>query len=218
MTEVHEEAPLTGEGVSQEEQCDPSSGDLPMTDARPVDPVDTGVTEEPFNPSPARVIAVVPFIPLLPTTEPEETPQSTLEPTRMNDEVVDDTMRDLDPFNPPPKEFLLCLEPLAVREVIDLDLVPRDNNVHGWDSDPNVPDVNIDEDPLPQRRKGKSRLRRSLDASFDVGAASALPNTRSKDKEGPSIAKRNREGTSKKNKERPALARQKQTHGVDIKE
>ena len=136
----------------------------------------------------------------------------------MNDEVGDDTMRDLDPFSPPPKELVLCLQPLAVREVIDLDLVPGDSNVHGWDSDPNEPDINVDEDPLPQRRKGKSRLRRSLDASFDVGAASTPPNTRSKDKKGPSTTRRGREGTGKKDKERPTLARQKQTCGVDIKE
>ena len=124
MTEVHEEAPLTWKGVSQEEQCDPFLGDLPMTDARPTDPVDTRIIEEPSNLSPAGVTAIVPFIPSPPTTQPEETPQSTLEPTRMNDDVVDDTMRDLDPFNPPPKE----------------------------------PDMNVDEDPLPQRRKGMSRL------------------------------------------------------------
>ena len=73
MTEVHEEAPLTGEGVSQEEQCDPSSEDLPMTEASPADSVDSGVTEEPSNPSPLRVIAVVPFILPSATTQPEET-------------------------------------------------------------------------------------------------------------------------------------------------
>ena len=151
--EVHEEAPLIGEGVLQEEQCDPSSGDLLMIDARPVDPMETGVTEEPSNPSPAGVTAVVPFIPP-PTTQPEETPQSTLEPTRMNDDIVDNTMRDLDPFSPPSKDLVLCPQPLAVREVIDLDSVPGDNNVHGRDSDPNEPNVNVDEDPLPQRRKG----------------------------------------------------------------
>ena len=108
MTEVHEEAPLTGEGVSQEEHCDPSSGDLPMTDVRPTDLVDIGVTEEPSNPSPTGVTAVVSFIPPPPTTQPEEIPQSTLEPTRMNDDVVDDTMRDLDPFSPLPKDLVLC--------------------------------------------------------------------------------------------------------------
>ena len=68
MTEVHEEAPLTGEGVSHEEQCDLSSGDHPMTDASPVDPVDTGVREEPSNPSLVGVTAVILFIPPLPTT------------------------------------------------------------------------------------------------------------------------------------------------------
>ena len=100
--------PLTGEGVSQEEQCDPSSGDHPMTDVRPIDPVDTVVTVEPSNPSPTGVTAAIPFIPTPPTTQPEETPQSTIEPTRMNDEVVDDTIRDLDPFSPPPKDLVLC--------------------------------------------------------------------------------------------------------------
>ena len=85
-------------------------------------------------------------------------------------------MRDLDPFSPPSKDLVLCPQPLEGWEVIDLDSVPRDSNVHGRDSDPNEPDVNVDEDPLPQWRKGKSRLRRSLDACFDVGAASAPPN------------------------------------------
>ena len=79
-----------------------------MIDARPADLVDTGVIEEPSNPSPGRVIAGVSFIPPPPTTQPEKTLQSTLEPTRMNDEVVDDTMRDLDLFSPPPKELVLC--------------------------------------------------------------------------------------------------------------
>ena len=119
MTEVHEEVSLTGEGVSQEEQCDPSSGDLPMTYARPANPVDTRVTEEPSNPSPTGVTAVVPFILPPPTTQPEETPQSTLESTCMNDDVVDDTMRDLDPFSPPPKDLVLCPHPLPIREVIE---------------------------------------------------------------------------------------------------
>ena len=68
MTEVHEEAPLTG-GVLQGEQCDPSLRNHPMTDARPIDPVDTGVTEGPSNPSPTGVTTVIPFIPTPPTTQ-----------------------------------------------------------------------------------------------------------------------------------------------------
>ena len=145
-----------------------------MTDASPVDLVDTKVTEEPSNLSPVGVIAIIPFIPTPPTTQPEETPQSTVEPTRMNDEVVDNTIRDLDPFSPPPKDLVLCPLPLVIREVIDLNLVPGNSNVHGGDSNLNDPDVNVDEDPLPQWKKGKARLQRSLDASFDVGAISAL--------------------------------------------
>ena len=136
----------------------------------------------------------------------------------MNDEVVDDTLRDLDPFSPPPKDLVLCPQPFVVREVIDLDSVSGDSNVHGGDSNLNDPDVNVDNDPLPQRRKGKARLRRSLDASFNVGAASALSNTRSKDKEGPSTTRRGREGTGRKDKERPTLPGQKQSRGVGMKE
>ena len=120
ISEDDEEAPLTREGALQEEQCDPSSVDHSMTDARPIDPVDTGVTEGPSNPSLAEVTAVIPFLPPPPTTQLEETPQSTGEPTRMNDEVVDDALRDLDPMSPLPKDLVLCPEPLAVREVIDL--------------------------------------------------------------------------------------------------
>ena len=68
ISEDNEEAPLTGEGASQEEQCDPSSGDHPMTDVRPIDPMDTGITEGPSNLSHAGVIAVIPFLPPPPTT------------------------------------------------------------------------------------------------------------------------------------------------------
>ena len=55
----NEEAPLTGEGVSQEKQCDPSSRDHLMIDVMPIDSVDTGVTKEPSNPSPVGVTTVV---------------------------------------------------------------------------------------------------------------------------------------------------------------
>ena len=136
----------------------------------------------------------------------------------MNDEVVDDAMRDLDPMSPPPKDLVLCPQPLAVWKVIDLDLVHGDSNVQGAKSNLNDPDVNIGNDRLPQQRKGKDRFRRSLEASFDVGAASALPNTRSKDKEGPSTARKGREGTARKEKERPTLAGQRQSRGVGMKE
>ena len=62
----------------------------------------------------------------------------------------------------------------------------------------------IDLNPMPQLRrsaehrdlanmgsqKGKKRLPQFLNASFDVGTALAPLNTRSKDKEGPSTARR----------------------------
>ena len=218
ISEDDEEVPLTRDGALQEEQCDPSSGDHPMTDARPIDLVDTGVIEGPSIPSPAAVTGVIPFLPPPPTTQPKEIPQSTVDPTRMNDEVADDAMRDLDPMSPPPKDFVLCPQPLAVREVIDLDSVHGDSNMQGGESNLNDPDVNVSDDPLPQRGKGKARLRRSLDASFDVGAALAPPNTRSKGKEGPSQARKGREGTRSKDMERPTLAGQKQSRGGGMKE
>ena len=177
-----------------------------MTDVRPIDSMDTGVTEGPSNPRHAGVTAVIPFLPPPPTTQPEETLQSTVDPTRMNDEVVDNAMKDLDPMSPPPKDLVLCPQPLAVREVIDLDSVHGDNNVQGGEADLNDPDVNVGDDPLPQRRKEKARFRRSLEASFDMGVASAPPNTWSKDKEGPSTGRKGREGTARKDKERSTLA------------
>ena len=189
-----------------------------MTDMRPIDPMDTGVTEGPSNPSHAGVTAVIAFLPPSPTTQPEETPQSTVDPTRMNDEVVDDVMRDLDPMSPSPKDLVLCPQPLAVREVIDLDSVHSDSNVQGGEADLNDPDVNVGDNPLPQRRKGKARFQRSLEASFDVGAASTPPNTWSKDKEGLSMTTKGREGTARKDKERPTLAGQRQSCGVGMKE
>ena len=173
ISEDDEEVPLIGDGALQEEQYDPSSGDHPMTNARPIDPVDTGVIEGPSIPSPAVVTAVIPFLPPPPTTQPEETPQSTIDPTCMNDEVVDDAMRDLDPMSPPPKDLVLCPQPLAVWEVIDLDSVHGASNMQGRESNLNDPNVNVGDDPLPQRGKGKAQLGRSLDAFFDNGAASA---------------------------------------------
>ena len=76
----------------------------------------------------------------------------------MNDEVVDDAMKDLDPMSPPPKDLVLCPQPLAVHEVIDLDSVHGDSNVQSGESDLNDPDVNVGDDPRPQRRKGKARF------------------------------------------------------------
>ena len=206
ISEDDEEAPRTGDGALQEEQCEPSSGDHPMTDARSTDPVDTGVTKGTSIPSPVGVTTVIPFLAPPPTTQPEETPQSAVDPTRMNDEVVDDAMRDLDPMSPPPKDLVLSPQPLAVRKVIDFNSVHGDSNVDGGDSNHNDPDVNVGDDPLPQRGKEKAQLRRSLDASFDAGAASAPPNTRSKGKDGPSRARKGREGTGRKDMERPTLA------------
>ena len=188
-----------------------------MTNAKPIDPVDTGVTEGPSIPSPVAVTVVIPFLPPPPTTQPEETPQSTVDPTRMN-EVVDDAMRDLDSMSPPPKDLVLCPQPLAIQEVIDLDSVHGASNVQGGESNLNDPDVNVGDDPLPQWGKGKARLRRSLDTSFDVGVASAPPNTRSKGKEGPSRARKGRESTGRKDMERPTLAGQKQSRGGGMKE
>ena len=51
-----------------------------------------------------------------------------------------------------------------------------------------------------------------------MGAASAPLNTRSKDKDGPSTARKGREGTARKDKERPTLAGQRQLRGVGMKE
>ena len=136
----------------------------------------------------------------------------------MNVDVVDDTMRDLDPFSPAPKALVLCSQPLVVWEVIDLDPMHAECTFDDWDSDPNEPELNFDLDLVPQRRKRKKRLPQSLDASFDVGTASAPPNTRSKDKEGPNTAKRGMEGIGRKDKERATLAAQKQSYGSDIKE
>ena len=156
ISEDDEEAPGTGDGALQEEQCEPSSGNHPMTDATSTNPVDTGVTEGTSIPSPAADTAVIPFLAPPPTTQPEETPQSTTDPTRMNDEVVDDAMRDLDPMSPPPKDLVLCPQPLVVREVIDLVSVHGDSNVDGGDSNRNDLDVNVSDDPVPQRGKGKA--------------------------------------------------------------
>ena len=51
-----------------------------------------------------------------------------------------------------------------------------------------------------------------------MGVASAPLNTRSKDKEGPSTARKGREGTARKDMDRPTLAGQRQSRGVGMKE
>ena len=88
----------------------------------------------------------------------------------MNDEVVDDAMRDLDLMSPPPKDLVLCPQPLAVREDIDLDSVHGDSNVHRGESNLNDPDVNVGDDPLPQRGKG----RRDCDGPLTLPLTSVL--------------------------------------------
>ena len=110
----------------------------------------------------------------------------------MNVDVVDETMRDLDPFNPASKALVLCPQPLAIREVpnfSDSSQVLADNTFDDQDSNPNEPELNfdlhegltgkavidevIDLDPVLQRRKGKKRLPRSFGASFYMGTALA---------------------------------------------
>ena len=142
-----------------------------MTEANPADPVDLMVIEELADHSLLRVIDLIPFNLPPHSTQPKETPQSTLEPIRMNVDVVDDTMQDLDPFSLAPKALVLCPQPLAVQEVSDFpdsSQVPTDNTFDDRDSDSNEPELNfdlleglasktvneevIDLDPVPQRR------------------------------------------------------------------
>ena len=127
----------------------------------------------------------------------------------MNVDVVDDTMRDLDPFSLAPKALVLYPKPLVVREVLnfpDSSEVPAHIIFDDRDSNPNESKLNFDLNSLPQQRKGKKQLPRSLDATFDVGTTSDPPNTQNKDKERPSTTRRGREGTGKKDKERATLA------------
>ena len=116
-----------------------------------------------------------------------------------------------------------------------------DNTAHDKESDPTEVELNLDLyeglsdkvvnevpiqlDSVPQQmssterwdvatlglRKGKKRLPRSLDASFDLGTTLVPPSTRSKDKEGPSTARRGREGTKRKGKEKTTLVGRKQS-------
>ena len=67
-------------------------------------------------------------------------------------------------------------------------------------------------------RKGKRQLQWSLDASFDLDIAMALPNIQSKDKEGPSTTRIGKKGTERKGKERTTLAGTRKSRKSDIKE
>ena len=58
QVEVCEDAPLKWEGVAKQEQSDPSSRDLLMTEANPPDLVDPMVTEEPFHQSPLNTVFI----------------------------------------------------------------------------------------------------------------------------------------------------------------
>ena len=81
-----------------------------MIEANPANPMDSMVIEERADQSSLRVIDVISSSLPPHSTQPKETPQSTLEPTYMNVEVVDNTIRDLDPF----KVLVLYPKPLAV--------------------------------------------------------------------------------------------------------
>ena len=64
----------------------------------------------------------------------------------MNVDIVDDTMRDLDPFSPASKALVLCSQPLAVQEVPDFpdsSQVPANNTFDDRDSDPYEPKLNF---------------------------------------------------------------------------
>ena len=64
----------------------------------------------------------------------------------MNVDVVDDTMKDLDPFSLAPKALVLCPQPLAVWEVpdfLDSSQVPANSTFDDRDSDPNELELNF---------------------------------------------------------------------------
>ena len=163
------EALLREEGVAQQEQSVPSSGDLPMIEANPANPMDPMVTKEPVDQSPLRVTDVIPSSPPPHNTQPKEILQSTLDQTCMNVEVVDDIMQDLDPFSPASKALILYSQPLAIQEVLDFpdsSQVALDSTFDDQISDPNEPELNLnlyeglmgkainevvlDLDPMPQ--------------------------------------------------------------------
>ena len=97
------EVVVKGEGVAQHAESIPSSEDLLMTIANSADPVHPKVTKEPGDQILLSFPNVIPSNPPLDSTKPEKIPQTNLESARMNVEVVDDTMLDLDPFSRAPK-------------------------------------------------------------------------------------------------------------------
>ena len=90
-----------------------------MFEANPLDSMDSIVTKEPSDRSLLSIPDHILSSPLSNNTKPKETHHLNLESTCMNVEVVDDTMRDLDPFSVAPKALQLSPLRLAVREVVD---------------------------------------------------------------------------------------------------
>ena len=74
-----------------------------MFEANLVDPMDPMVTDNHVDEILVNFPNVIPSRPPRETTKPKETPHVNLESSRMNEEVVDDIVRDLDMFSPASK-------------------------------------------------------------------------------------------------------------------
>ncbi len=211
-----------GVGDPQQARSIPSSGDIPMLEANPADPLDPLVTDK----GAADIFPILPIvIPSSPPPQsifPEETRQSHLKVPVMNEEVVDDTLQDLDAFSPEKK-------------TADCDPEEEDPDIDIYEGLPDkaMTEVSTELDPVVEdlksghRRdveklvlqKGLKQLQRSLEPALPLGTASGPPITRSKGKEGPSTGTRVKEGTERKVKGKGTVAGTKTScHSVSIRD
>jgi hypothetical protein len=166
----HAEGEASGEaeGDAENAQSTPPSGDIPMLEANPDDPVDPKVTDEHADESSLILHGGIPSTPLPQSTHPEEMHHTNVESPRMNAEVVDDTLRDLDRFSPE-KDCGATEDSLS----LDLYRALSEKAISEVSSDPE--DLEVGERGDVEKvglRKEKQPMQWSFEADLHLGTAS----------------------------------------------
>lgn len=208
-----------GVADSQHAPTIPPSGDIPMIAGTTPDPSHHPPLTEECSPQSSQSLAptVIPSSPPPPlpsspppplprSTFPEETHQSPPVAPDMNEDVVDDTLKDLDAFSPETKrcdaEALVCDDVKACDDVKDKDAGEEEKDLDLYEGLPDnaLTEVSTERDLVVGEKskgadrecgsvvlqKGLKHLQQSLPPDLPLGTTSAPPATRGKGKTGPS--------------------------------
>ena len=204
---------------TQHETCIPPSGDIPMIEGTAPDPSHHPPVAEECGPQSSQSVAppVIPSSPPPPLpsspppplprcTSPGETHHSPPVAPDMNEDVVDDTLKDLDAFSPEKKrcdaEALVCDDVKTCGYVKDKGAEEEEEDVDIYEGLPDkaLTEVSTEQDLVVVEKskdadrecrslvlqKGLKHLQQSLPPDIPLGTTSAPPATRGKGKTGPS--------------------------------